>query len=66
MVRDSLPACHEFEPSTAEDPPCRKGAMNVKSGESSNVLAVETVVWYLSSSSLGYGSKLRGTSKALE
>ncbi|GFW90872.1 hypothetical protein TNCV_2418651 [Trichonephila clavipes] len=27
-------ACHEFEPSTTEDPPCR-GAMHVKSVESS-------------------------------
>ncbi|GFV18986.1 hypothetical protein TNCV_4758711 [Trichonephila clavipes] len=35
-VTDSWPACHEFEPSTAEDPPC-KGAMHVKSGVSLNV-----------------------------
>ncbi|GFV48160.1 hypothetical protein TNCV_3554391 [Trichonephila clavipes] len=27
---DSWPACHEFKPSTAEDPPC-KGLMHVKS-----------------------------------
>ncbi|GFW13640.1 hypothetical protein TNCV_1211061 [Trichonephila clavipes] len=26
---DSWPVCHEFEPSTVEDPPCR-GAMHVK------------------------------------
>ncbi|GFV67865.1 uncharacterized protein TNCV_926311 [Trichonephila clavipes] len=29
-------ACHKLEPSTAKDPPCR-GAMHVKSVESSNV-----------------------------
>ncbi|GFV24301.1 uncharacterized protein TNCV_422911 [Trichonephila clavipes] len=29
--------CHEFEPSTTKDPPCR-AAMHVKSVESSNVL----------------------------
>ncbi|GFV76345.1 histone-lysine N-methyltransferase SETMAR [Trichonephila clavipes] len=34
-------ACHEFEPSTTQDPP-RRGAMHVKSVESSNVLPV---VW---------------------
>ncbi|GFY04429.1 uncharacterized protein TNCV_4415171 [Trichonephila clavipes] len=36
-VTDSWSTCHEFEPNTAEDPPCR-GAMHVKSVESSNVL----------------------------
>ncbi|GFT23010.1 hypothetical protein TNCV_1857881 [Trichonephila clavipes] len=36
-VTDSWQACHEFEPSADEDPPCR-GAMHVKSVESSNVL----------------------------
>ncbi|GFV66078.1 uncharacterized protein TNCV_2891481 [Trichonephila clavipes] len=30
-------ACHEFEPSTTKDPPCR-GEMHVKSAKSSNVL----------------------------
>ncbi|GFX77653.1 hypothetical protein TNCV_1105701 [Trichonephila clavipes] len=34
--------CHEFEPSTTKDPPCR-GAMHVKSIESSNVLPL---VWW--------------------
>ncbi|GFV44851.1 hypothetical protein TNCV_1340591 [Trichonephila clavipes] len=34
--------CHEFEPSTTKDPPCR-GAMPVKSVETSNVLPL---VWY--------------------
>ncbi|GFU81022.1 hypothetical protein TNCV_1277671 [Trichonephila clavipes] len=34
-------ACHEFESSTTKDPPCR-GAMHVKSVESSNVLPL---VW---------------------
>ncbi|GFY03054.1 hypothetical protein TNCV_980591 [Trichonephila clavipes] len=29
-VTDLWPACHEFEPSTAEDPPCRGGVMHVK------------------------------------
>ncbi|GFW90047.1 hypothetical protein TNCV_3484991 [Trichonephila clavipes] len=33
--------CHEFEPSTTKDPPCR-GIMQVKSVKSSNVLPV---VW---------------------
>ncbi|GFU63524.1 hypothetical protein TNCV_1000751 [Trichonephila clavipes] len=40
-VSDSWQACHEFEPSTAEDPPCR-GVMHVKCVESSNVLPL---VW---------------------
>ncbi|GFW89979.1 hypothetical protein TNCV_3741651 [Trichonephila clavipes] len=29
-ITDSWPVCHELEPSTAEEPPCR-GAMHVKS-----------------------------------
>ncbi|GFV51528.1 transposable element Tcb1 transposase [Trichonephila clavipes] len=40
-VIDSWPACHEFETRTVEDSPCR-GAMHVKSVESSNVLSL---VW---------------------
>ncbi|GFW18847.1 hypothetical protein TNCV_5133001 [Trichonephila clavipes] len=40
-VMDSWLVCHEFEPSSIEDPPCR-GAMHVKSVESSNVLPL---VW---------------------
>ncbi|GFW41247.1 hypothetical protein TNCV_1002401 [Trichonephila clavipes] len=36
-VTDSWPECHEFEPSTAEDPPCME-AMHVKSVVSSKVL----------------------------
>ncbi|GFV37515.1 uncharacterized protein TNCV_127261 [Trichonephila clavipes] len=36
-LTDSWPACHEFEPSTTEDQPCRV-AMYVKSVKSSNVL----------------------------
>ncbi|GFV05552.1 hypothetical protein TNCV_227631 [Trichonephila clavipes] len=36
-VTDSWPASHEFEPSTTEDPACRR-VMYVKSVESSNVL----------------------------
>ncbi|GFX60031.1 hypothetical protein TNCV_4557121 [Trichonephila clavipes] len=69
-VMGSLLACHEFEPSTTENPPYR-GAMHVKSIESSNVLPL---VWckswergassaaQVSSSSLDHGSKLRGPS----
>ncbi|GFS57205.1 uncharacterized protein TNCV_491201 [Trichonephila clavipes] len=34
-------ACHEFEPSTTKDPPCRAG-MHIKSVEISNVLPL---VW---------------------
>ncbi|GFU91614.1 hypothetical protein TNCV_2543761 [Trichonephila clavipes] len=37
VVKDPWLTCHEFEPSTAEDPSCW-GAMHVKSVESSNVL----------------------------
>ncbi|GFV92537.1 hypothetical protein TNCV_1744421 [Trichonephila clavipes] len=33
--------CHEFEPSTTKDPPCR-AAMHTKSDESSNVLPTAT------------------------
>ncbi|GFW43593.1 hypothetical protein TNCV_4769451 [Trichonephila clavipes] len=40
-VTDLWPTCDEFEPSTAEDPPC-SGAMHVKSVDSSNVLPL---VW---------------------
>ncbi|GFV54482.1 hypothetical protein TNCV_2865661 [Trichonephila clavipes] len=29
QVTDSWPVCHEFEPATAEDPPCREGRMHV-------------------------------------
>ncbi|GFU79780.1 hypothetical protein TNCV_4928111 [Trichonephila clavipes] len=41
MVTDKWPSCREFEPSAAENP-LRKGAMHVKSVESSNVLPL---VW---------------------
>ncbi|GFX28999.1 hypothetical protein TNCV_3030421 [Trichonephila clavipes] len=62
----------ELEPYTTKDPPCR-GAMHVKSVDSLNILQL---VWcgslerevsaLVSSSSLDYGSKLRGPSpKAL-
>ncbi|GFU57964.1 hypothetical protein TNCV_5083241 [Trichonephila clavipes] len=37
--------CHEFEPSTAKEPPCR-GTMYVKSVESSNASS-RGAVWYL-------------------
>ncbi|GFY27616.1 uncharacterized protein TNCV_910671 [Trichonephila clavipes] len=40
-VTDSKQACHEFEPSTAEDPPCRE-KMLFKYVESSNILPL---VW---------------------
>ncbi|GFS99331.1 hypothetical protein TNCV_1601411 [Trichonephila clavipes] len=62
--------CHEFKPSTTKDPLCR-GEMYVKSVESSNVLLLKwcgSLKWpaQVSSSSLDYGSKLRGMSpKAL-
>ncbi|GFX65491.1 uncharacterized protein TNCV_4735391 [Trichonephila clavipes] len=36
-ISDLWLACHEFKPSTSEDPPCRE-VMHVKSVESSNVL----------------------------
>ncbi|GFS61238.1 hypothetical protein TNCV_3104851 [Trichonephila clavipes] len=38
---DSWPACHEFDPSTAKDPPCRR-TMHDISADSSNVLPL---VW---------------------
>ncbi|GFU70241.1 hypothetical protein TNCV_903831 [Trichonephila clavipes] len=64
--------CHEFEPGTTKDPPCR-AAMHVKSVEGSNDL---TLVWCgrlqrevpakVSSTLLHHGSKLRHPSpKAL-
>ncbi|GFX52054.1 hypothetical protein TNCV_4653831 [Trichonephila clavipes] len=40
-VTDSWPACHDFEPSTPKDAPCRV-AMHFKSAESSNALPL---VW---------------------
>ncbi|GFV55690.1 hypothetical protein TNCV_754901 [Trichonephila clavipes] len=36
-INVAVKSCHEFEPSTTKDPPCR-AAMHVKSVESSNVL----------------------------
>ncbi|GFU73570.1 hypothetical protein TNCV_3360101 [Trichonephila clavipes] len=70
-VSDSGWPCHEFEPSTTKDPPCR-AAMHVKSVESSNVLSWcgmvvrRGVPAQVSSTSLDHGSKLRGPSpKAL-
>ncbi|GFX63436.1 integrase catalytic domain-containing protein [Trichonephila clavipes] len=63
-------ACHEFEPSTTKDPPC-KDAMLIKSVVSSNVFPLvwlfgEVVPAQVSFSSLDLGSKLRGPSpKAL-
>ncbi|GFY08743.1 hypothetical protein TNCV_5006561 [Trichonephila clavipes] len=59
--------CHESEPSTTEDPPCR-GVKHAKSDESSNVLPLvrRGVPAQVSSTSLDHGSKLRGPSpKAL-
>ncbi|GFT17416.1 hypothetical protein TNCV_4806801 [Trichonephila clavipes] len=41
-ITDSWLMCHEFEPSTTEDPPYR-GTMHVKSVESSNILLL---MWY--------------------
>ncbi|GFT41769.1 hypothetical protein TNCV_4708241 [Trichonephila clavipes] len=68
----SWQACHDFEPSTTKDPPCRE-AMHVKSVKSSNVLPLmwcgsweREVPFQVSSSSLDHGSKRRGPSpKAL-
>ncbi|GFT51213.1 hypothetical protein TNCV_5036481 [Trichonephila clavipes] len=65
-VTDSWPPCHEFDPRTAKDPPCR-GAMHVNCRELK--LPLVGVVWYLgygvptqvSASSLDYVSKLRAT-----
>ncbi|GFX14860.1 hypothetical protein TNCV_1486021 [Trichonephila clavipes] len=37
MITKSWLVCHEFEPSTTEDPPCW-GAIHVKSVKSSNLL----------------------------
>ncbi|GFV74327.1 hypothetical protein TNCV_5127701 [Trichonephila clavipes] len=70
---DSWPTCHEFKPSTAEDPPYR-GTMHVKSIEaqtyslwSSVEVRRKRVPAQVSSSSLDLGLKLRGPSpKALE
>ncbi|GFT09323.1 hypothetical protein TNCV_5062071 [Trichonephila clavipes] len=41
-VTDSWPACHEFEPNTTEDPPCRgdRGSLNVSK------LKRPPVVWF--------------------
>ncbi|GFY14591.1 hypothetical protein TNCV_4827951 [Trichonephila clavipes] len=70
-VTDSWPTCHEFKPSSSEDPPCRV-AMHVKSVEaqtSSRRCGVEArrVPTQVSSSSLDHLSKLRSPSlKALE
>ncbi|GFY20820.1 hypothetical protein TNCV_1120541 [Trichonephila clavipes] len=62
-VTDSWPGCHEFEPSIAEDLPCRR-ALHVKSIESLNVLPLmwwgiyeKEVPAQVSSSSLDQGSK---------
>ncbi|GFY10671.1 hypothetical protein TNCV_2194921 [Trichonephila clavipes] len=61
-VTDSCPTCHEFQPSTSEDPPCR-GVMHVKSIEdqtSTRWCSVEVrrgVPAQVSSSSLEHCSK---------
>ncbi|GFU83973.1 uncharacterized protein TNCV_560991 [Trichonephila clavipes] len=52
-VTDSWPACQEFEPSTAENPPCR-GATHIKSVERSNVLPL---VWQLGEGGASSGKK---------
>ncbi|GFW39351.1 hypothetical protein TNCV_1833341 [Trichonephila clavipes] len=67
-VTDSWPAGHEFEPSTAEDPPCR-GSMHAKSVDAvGGVWKIgERVLTQMSSSSLKPGSNLLSSSpKALE
>ncbi|GFV78903.1 hypothetical protein TNCV_4080031 [Trichonephila clavipes] len=73
LVVKAMESCREFDPSSAEDPPCRR-AMHVKSVASTNVprwcggsSQERGMVAQVSSSSLDYGSKLRSTSpKALE
>ncbi|GFV16457.1 hypothetical protein TNCV_1526031 [Trichonephila clavipes] len=68
-ITDLWSACHEFEPSTTEDPPCGE-AMHVKFVETLNV---SPFVWWdvleegVSCLSLDHGPKLLGTSpKAFE
>ncbi|GFU37669.1 hypothetical protein TNCV_2480591 [Trichonephila clavipes] len=56
-VVDSWPAGHEFEPSSAEDPPCR-GVMHVASVESSNALPL---VWRGITRGLSRNSELRSS-----
>ncbi|GFX30498.1 hypothetical protein TNCV_3461491 [Trichonephila clavipes] len=72
-VKDSWPACHEFETSTAKDPPCWGGvhAKSVEVQTSTRWCGVEVrrggMPALVSPSSLDYGSKLRGLSlKALK
>ncbi|GFW42183.1 hypothetical protein TNCV_1206391 [Trichonephila clavipes] len=66
-VTDSWPVCHEFEPGTIEDPPCRRGRCTL------NMLRLKRpsggVMWKLGegvpaqvSSSLDHCSKLRSPS----
>ncbi|GFX95614.1 uncharacterized protein TNCV_4826281 [Trichonephila clavipes] len=63
-VSDSRLACHDFEPSTTKDPPCRE-VMHFKSAEAQTsshcrgVVARRGVPAQVLSSSLDYGSKLR-------
>ncbi|GFV50223.1 hypothetical protein TNCV_621361 [Trichonephila clavipes] len=67
-VMDSWPACQEFEPSTAKDPPCRgsRCTLNISSLERRPVGVVcklgEGLPAQVSFSSLDHGSKLRGPS----
>ncbi|GFV90938.1 hypothetical protein TNCV_1248271 [Trichonephila clavipes] len=39
-VTDSWPACHEFEPSTTDNPPCRRNTLNM-----SQTFSRGMVVW---------------------
>ncbi|GFT84695.1 hypothetical protein TNCV_2767121 [Trichonephila clavipes] len=61
-VTDSWPTCHEFEPSTTEDPSC-SGRWTVEAETSSRWCGMEDgVPAQVSFSSLDPSSKLRGPS----
>ncbi|GFV53139.1 hypothetical protein TNCV_4954251 [Trichonephila clavipes] len=71
QVTVSRPACHEFEPSTAEDPPYRKGrcTLNMSRLKRPPVGMVKErgLLAEMTSPSLDYDSNLRGPlQKALE
>ncbi|GFY10721.1 hypothetical protein TNCV_2195421 [Trichonephila clavipes] len=44
-VANSWPACHEFEPHAAEDPPCRGNTKRVKSVEAQTSSSLCGVGW---------------------
>ncbi|GFS69980.1 hypothetical protein TNCV_747641 [Trichonephila clavipes] len=68
LVVKAMDSCHQFVPSTTKEPPCR-GAMHVKSVDSSNVFSLlwcgsseREVPAQVSSTLLDHGSKLCGSS----